>query len=143
MNINHLVISWSVSRGQDTYGYNICRLDDCNNGKRFHTCGGGYDMIGTVFADWLCDVYQERLIAYVESRGIELVDCGYSVAGYFKLHDVYGLTYNASKKSKVSIDGACGINSVERIAETIGLDIQWEGNKKGRTVGYFICEKGE
>jgi hypothetical protein len=55
MNSTHLNISWSVSRGQDTYGYNICRLDDTRTGKRYHLNGGGYDMIGTVLGDWLED----------------------------------------------------------------------------------------
>lgn len=143
MNINYLAISWSVSRGQDTYGYNICRLDDRNNGKRYRTCGGGYDMVGTVFGDWLADVYQTRLVAYVKSRKAELADCGYSVPGYFCLANVYGLTYNENKVQKVTLDGACGIDSMQHIADAIGLEFQWEGNKKGHTLGYFVCEKDE
>jgi hypothetical protein len=28
-----------------------------------------------------------------------------------------------------------------RIAEAIGLEVQWEGNKKGHTIGYFVAPK--
>lgn len=38
----------SVSRGADTYGYNIVRLVDTHyNGKAYKCMGGGYDMHGT------------------------------------------------------------------------------------------------
>ena len=137
LNINHLSISWGTSRGRETYGYNICRLDDRNNGKRYRTCGGGYDMVGTVFGDWLVDVYQERLQALITTLPLE--DCGYAVAGYLRCKDMYGLT--VSPKGNVTLDGACSINSMIRIAEALGLEVQWEGNKKGHTIGYFVSEE--
>lgn len=137
LNINHLSISWTTSRGRETYGYNICRLDDRNNGKRYRTCGGGYDMVGTVFGEWLADVYQERLQALVKTLPLE--DCGYAVAGYLRCKDMYGLT--VSPKGNVTLDGACGINSMTHIAEALGLEVQWEGNKKGHTIGYFVSEE--
>lgn len=137
LNIHHLVISWSVSRGRDTYGYNICRLDDRKTGKRYRTCGGGYDMIGTVFGDWLADLHQEKLQALFKNNPSE--DCGYTVPGYRKIPSLYGLTL--SPKGIAFCDGACGISSMIKIAEAIGLEVQWEGNKKGHTVGYYVCEK--
>ena len=141
MKINHLVISWSVSRGQYTYGYNICRLDDRDNGKRYRTCGGGYDMVGTVFGQWLADVYQDRLMSKVK----ELMKdsdafSDYGSTGWIQFKDLYGMIYKP-QKGLVSLDGACGIESMRRIAEALDLEIQWEGNKKGHTVGYFIIEK--
>ena len=139
LNINHLVISWSISRGRDTCGYNICRLDDRKTGKRYRTTGGGYDMIGTVFGDWLADVHQDKLNELFETNPSE--DCGYTVKGYRKIEHLYGLTL--SPAGIASCNGACGINSMIRIAEAIGLDVQWEGNKKGYTVGYYVCEKTE
>lgn len=137
LNIHHLVISWSISRGRDTYGYNICRLDDRKTGKRYRTVGGGYDMIGTVFGDWLADVHQEKLKELFNQHPSE--DCGYSVKGYRKIPSLYGLTL--STKGIASCDGFCGISSMINIAESIGLEVQWEGNKKGHTVGYYVCEK--
>lgn len=47
--IHRLDLTWSTSKARDTYGYNITRLDDSISGKRYKTCGGGYDMIGTVW----------------------------------------------------------------------------------------------
>lgn len=139
LHINHLAISWSTSRGRDTYGYNICRLDDRQTGKRYRCNGGGYDMLGTVFGDWLADYYQDALRQYVESHKAELVDCGYSVAGYKKLPDLYGMTVAPS--GVVQLDGGCGINSMEAIARALGLEVQWEGNKKGHTIGYHVSRE--
>lgn len=139
MNINHLSISWTISRGRDTYGYNICRLDDRNNRKRYRTWGGGYDMLGTVFGAWLQDVYQERLQGLFSSRPDSLQD--YGNTGWKVLPEFYGATfrpYMVGSGGKVSLDGACGIESMRRIAEAIGLEVQWEGNRKGHTIGYFV-----
>ena len=139
LHINHLAISWTTSRGRDTYGWNICRLDDRKTGLRFRCNGGGYDMIGTVFGEWLAFEYQDALRQYVEANKAALVDCGYSVAGYKKLPDLYGMTVNPD--GRVSLDGGCGINSMERIARALGLEVQWEGNKKGHTIGYYVSRE--
>ena len=121
--INKLTLSWSISKGRDTYGYNICRLDDRNNGKRFRCMGGGYDMIGTVFGDWLETYYQSELVKLDETK----------FSGMRKL------------SHKVSIDGACGIESMIRIAEAIGLEIERDyiakGRRRGETTGWFIQMK--
>lgn len=142
MNINHLAISWTTSRGRDTYGYNICRLDDRQGRRRFRTCGGGYDMIGTVFGQWLQENYQERLREFFAARKDALQD--YGSTGW-KVHpDFYGAhvrPYQDGSGFKVSLDGACGFESMRRIAEAIGLELQWEGNRRGHTIGYFVEDK--
>lgn len=138
MYFNHLAISWSTSRGQGTYGYNICRLDDRQTGHRFRCMGGGYDMIGTVFGNWLESAYQGALVDLVEARADELTRCGYSVDGYWKHPDLYGLTLRPD--GTVSLDGACGISCMAGIARAIGLSVQREGNRKGHTVGYFVSK---
>lgn len=121
--INKLALSWSISKGRDTYGYNICRLDDRNNGKRFRCMGGGYDMIGTVFGDWLETYYQSELVKLDETK----------FSGMRKL------------SHKVSIDGAYGIESMIRIAEAIGLEIERDyiakGRRRGETTGWFVQMK--
>jgi hypothetical protein len=142
MNINHLSVTWSISRGRDTYGYNICRLDSRQSGKRYRCSGGGYDMIGTVFGDWLESEYQSELVELVSRLPLE--DCGYSVAGFRRVTEeinprFYGLTVRPD--GSVSLDGACGQSSMIRIAEALGLEVQWEGNKKGHTIGYFVAPK--
>lgn len=138
MNINHLTISWSVSRGRDTYGYNICRLDDRQSGKRYRCSGGGYDMIGKVFGDWLEEVYQSELVALVAN----LPQIPYGTTKRKQIAEdinpsFYGLTIR--EDGSVSLDGACGISSMQRIARALGLEVQWEGNKKGHTIGYFVA----
>lgn len=131
-NITHLKLSWSVSKGRDTDGYNICRLDDNNTGKRYKCNGGGYDMVGTCFGQWLADVYQEQLQA----------------AGKV-VTDLYGAkVYNSGAPNydtRVSLDGACGFESMLKIAEAIGLEVEREYVKKGRnrgqTIGYYVQMK--
>jgi hypothetical protein len=143
MKINHLSISWSVSRGRDTYGYNICRLDSRQSGSRYKCMGGGYDMIGTVFGDWLECEYQRELVELV--AGLELQPYGNGGTGTktVKAEDYkntfYGLFVRAD--GSVYLDGACGLDCMKRVAEAIGLEVQWEGNRKGHTIGYFVSPK--
>jgi hypothetical protein len=56
-----LEFRWTVSRGRDTYGYNICSL--YVNGDRASRCnGGGYDMKGTALGDYIAKAYADRLM---------------------------------------------------------------------------------
>lgn len=46
---------WTVSKGRETYGYNICSL--YANGNKVSSCnGGGYDMQGVALASYLNDL---------------------------------------------------------------------------------------
>ena len=136
--IHHLKLSWSISRGRDTYGYNIARLEDSRTGKRYKTCGGGYDMVGTIFADWLSDTYQQELLD-IKSMSHYVFD--YPAPLYVKpINFLYGMRYDCVKDS-VTLDGGCGLESMLKIAEAIGLEIEREyvktGKKRGQTIGYF------
>ena len=139
MNATYNPLSWSVSRGRDTYGYNICRLDSVRTGHRFRTCGGGYDMVGTVLGDLIAAEYQDELCALFVSRSDEVTDCGYSVPGYQKVGKLYGLVRKPS--GECVIDGACGQSSVIAIADAIGLSVTSTGNRKGHTIGFFISRE--
>jgi hypothetical protein len=142
-----LTLSWSTSRGVNTYGWNICRLDDKATGKRYRTCGGGYDMVGTVLGQWLTDAHQDRLREIGDKAGSY-----YSKAGGYKSHRVpssslpfgrpdpayfYGMTRN-DDTGRVSLDGACGVETVLSVALAIGLNISRVGDKKGRTVAFLV-----
>jgi hypothetical protein len=57
-----LEFRWTVSRGRDTYGYNICSL--YVDGRKAASCnGGGYDMQGTSLGNWIARNYADRLLA--------------------------------------------------------------------------------
>jgi hypothetical protein len=139
--IHHLKISWSTSKGRETYGYNICRLDDSLTGKRYKTCGGGYDMNGTVFADWLQDCFQSELMA-LKDRAY-YVDDGHSLSTPARPASFYGMYDNTrSKKGNITLDGGCGLESIIKIAKAIGLEIQREciqtGKRRGETIGWYV-----
>lgn len=132
-----LSLSWSTSRGVDTYGYNIARLDDQNTGKRYRCMGGGYDMIGTVFAHWLQDAYQSELLELVKT--IPMIEAGYHVKGYLKNEKLYGL--NATPKGNVTLDGACGLSSMITVCDALGLDVGRTWNRKGHTTGFYVTSQ--
>lgn len=131
-----LEIKWSISRGRDTYGYNICslyvygqKITDCN--------GGGYDMIGTVIGELVTEIFKEELEKL--SKGADLTN-HHSDGREIKFHnpkyggryesDCYGLyTSDHNGNRKVGINGACGESSVENILNAIGYDLRWKDSK--------------
>jgi hypothetical protein len=141
--INHLSLSWSTSRGRDTYGYNICRLDDRNNGERFKCMGGGYDMVGTVFAQWLTATYQPELLA-LKDRANYVFPLEGAPRPANRENSFYGMTYH-EKGERVYLDGACGLDCMIRIAEAIGLEVEREyiakGRRRGETIGWYVSKK--
>lgn len=61
MNKHTLEFKWGVSRGRDTYGYNICSL--YVDGRKAASCnGGGYDMKGTCLGNFIASAYTDRLV---------------------------------------------------------------------------------
>ena len=141
--INKLALSWSTSKGRDTYGYPICRLDDRNNGQRFRTIGGGYDMIGTVFGEWLETRYQKELMQ-IKDQSDRFYNDRHYLNDNSEKNTFYGMTYN-EVRGYVHLDGACGIESMIRIAEAIGLEIERDyiakGRRRGETIGWFVQMK--
>lgn len=131
-----LSISWSISRGRETDGYNICRLDDSDTGKRFRCMGGGYDMTGTVFGEWLQETYQERL------AGIRQLAAARYSDGKRIRNDapeaLYGMVDHVG--GRVSVDGACGISSMERIAKEIGLSVRHIVNRRGNLTALLVTD---
>jgi len=131
-----LSCKWTVSRGRDTYGYNICTIRDTRRETR-HACnGGGYDMQGTSFGNWLQDTYQARLVA-IKTRAHSVVDTD----GYHDQPgaDLYGLSYHI-KGNRCFTDGACGLSSMLKIAEAIGLKAECIYSRKGDLEGIYIID---
>ena len=132
-----LTISTGTSKGRDTYGYAIVRLRDSETGKLYRCMGGGYDMVGTVLAAWLTDTHQDALrplagqAFYTYGDGIP----------YTRAEDertaLYGMAHNVTT-DRVSIDGACGVESVRRIAKAAGVKLTSLPSKRGETVGWVV-----
>jgi len=133
-----LKISWGVSKGRDIYGYNICRLDDEATGKRYRCNGGGYDMIGTVFGQWLAENFQPELLA-IKDQAHRVWDDLKGEKSIFREKSLYGMAHIIGKNSeKISLDGGCGISSMITIAQNIGLEVNYMPSKKGPTVGFYV-----
>lgn len=109
-----LKLKHSVSRASDTYGYNIIKLADCD--KDYKTVGGGYDMIGTVFGMWLSDKYMDR----IKENVIPTVYSDVDGKRVITQSDTYGF-FKHEQEGTYWLDGGCGMESMIRIAEKIGL----------------------
>ncbi len=122
-----LEFKWSVSRGRDTAGYNICTL--YVDGKKVSSCnGGGYDMKGTALADYIEAAYQDRLVR-IASRANTTYSKEKQLVRSEKPNRLYGMyayAKDTKKPRRVTIDGACGMSSVEAIMKVIGLTIQYK-----------------
>lgn len=130
--VKNLHFKWTVSRGRDTYGYNICTL--LVDGDKVASCnGGGYDMQGTSFGEWLQNAYQSRLFKLMLDIGInEMPPCNsYSTAKgevkRYELSGYYGMNLQVypDGKTVVYLDGGCGMSSMQKIAEAIGITLKW------------------
>ena len=142
----YLAFRWSVSRGRETYGYNIMTVTDQETGKSYRCNGGGYDMTGTSFGLWLEDRYQGRLLQVAVKRAAAT----WSKAEGFTSHrddpdHLYGLTLDIDEDGtplRATVDGACGFESMRGIAEVMGLKFERtyvpRGPRRGDTTGYIV-----
>lgn len=142
LHTRRLVLSWSTSRGQGTYGYNICRLDDRKTNRRNRCMGGGYDMVGTVFADWLQECMADRLKA-IKDRAFYTFNKQQSSKGLQRhetAESLYGMTANylGAECYSVTLDGGFGLSSMIAIAEACGLEVQTLHDRKGHTEGFIV-----
>lgn len=140
---------WTVSKAQDSYGYNICTLY-VDGDKVARTCGGGYDMVGTVFGNWIAKTFPDQLRAKIKEKHYGLVfvnpnfdpgtatvpgtdqtvkqqeDAGKSF-GLERLRAAYARTTETPNDANTNpyLDGACGMSSMEKVFTTIGGKIKW------------------
>ena len=138
-----LSITWGVSRGRNTEGWNICTLTNGRTGKKYTTKGGGYDMKGTVFADYLQDVHKDKLL--------QLKDRFHTYDGEQRTinnnpDNLTGGTYYIKENRitldgayRITLDGAYGLEGMIRIAEACGLEI-WPNYIKGRLTAIVVLE---
>lgn len=133
-----LTFKYTTSRGQDTYGYNICSLY-VDGKKQFSTCGGGYDMKGTVFAQWVKANFLEKLKTLKSNRGSMDDNTGF-----------YGLTFSRigengrheyckeyEPKANIHLDGACGFSSITAICKEIGIEVEYVTSEKNGDLSIY------
>lgn len=137
--IHRLEISWSKSRAHDTYGYNICRLDDSISGKRYRACSGN-DMHGIVLGDWFQDQYQCELLALVEKNKHKLKVYSTNNTNWQKVKGMRGMTYSAAE-GRVMLDGRCGVEFMIRIIEACGFEIEKSYDKRNECLRAFYVQK--
>lgn len=139
MSTDYLSLTWTISRAADTYGYNRVTLKtEDYPARKFVALGGGYDMVGTVFADWLSESFQDRLLSIATQA-----HCTVTAAGreYNDNHSAsfYGMTFYV-EDDRIRLDGGCGLSSIERIAEAIGLTVKHTLTPRGAVTGFIITD---
>lgn len=115
---HNTALHWGISKAQDTYGYNIASLNTPMG--RVRTCGGGEDMTGKVLGGYL-----ERLLTDEQKQ--TALDAG-----------CYGI---GKDNTGFYIEGACGVNSMIKLAKKAGWQVEhlYNYDRKGRvkeTVGF-------
>ena len=134
--LQHLSLTWGISKGRDTYGYNILTLRD-EHGHKYRTMGGGYDMTGTVLGDWLESNYQDRLMK-IRSRAHSTWMKSRRFKYNKKQNALYGMRYSKTTNGVV-LDGACGESCMVAIAKAIGLSIKYTtAGRRNTHTGYII-----
>lgn len=121
-NNNSIVLKekWTVSKGRDSYGYNICSL--WHGDIKVATCnGGGYDMQSTVISNFINLYFQDRLNS-ITSENIE-----------------YGLCKNLDGNNYISY--GIGVNAINRIIQHCDMKVRINEVKvKRHTETYIIIE---
>ena len=118
----NLRVNWSVSRARETDGYPVCTLRDHMDKKQAACNGGGYDMVGTVFAEWMCRVFKAELCA------LKPKDFPMYMNGDKEVRRFYGLSfhnpnYDPGKAVITARDGTkMTIDEAEAKGESLGLD---------------------
>jgi len=127
-----LEFKWTVSRGQDTYGYNICSL--WIHGQKVASCsGGGYDMKGTALAHWVLIAFEDKLKKLRGNSGSGDAGGGFYGLGFYN-HKRNKRQKRWSKDCHVYLDGACGFESIVRILEHFKYKLQYvSGNANNST----------
>lgn len=118
-----VLFTYGVSRGRDTYGYNIVTLAS-NTGKRFRAMGGGYDMHGQVLGDYVqFNASPDRLRAVADADDT--------------------LPVAVAPDDEVIVLGESGSTSVVRLMRALGWEVSAirSFDRKGRVkaiIGYNI-----
>ena len=147
-----LAFRWTTSRAADSYGYNICSLM-IDGHKVATTCGGGYDMQGTVLGKWINATFPAQLRALADNR-IALAEA----AGTARYYDggngekiemdnhtlyLYGVTvWKAEGENmpvEVKCNGGTGLNQMANVLKAFGLRLtSVVRDRRGNTAAYHL-----
>ena len=123
-----LTFNWTTSRARDSYGYNICTLKDYKGEKIASTCGGGYDMKGTVLGEMINKYFTHELKKLVANSGSMNTPSGFYGLSHYnpkaKTHKRRFLK-RATSQTQTYVDGGCGFDSMRGILEKIGFKLQF------------------
>lgn len=112
-----LTFKRTVSRGRETDGWNICSLY-IDRVKKYSCNGGGYDMKGTCLADFIKENFGDQL------KKLTTADCT-GLTFYKTINKKYKRYKRFPKDGNISLNGACGMNSIERILNKIGFKLKY------------------
>ncbi len=123
---NVLVFKYGVSRGQNTYGYNIVSL--YVDGKKVASeCGWGYDMKGSALATWINYTFKSKL---QELASEQLAEARTKTEQYYndKGGGIYGLIVYGNyepNKFEVHASGGTGMSQMKLILNALGYELEY------------------
>lgn len=123
-----LTFNWTTSRARDSYGWNICTLKGFKGDKIASTCGGGYDMKGTVLGEMINKYFTYELKKLVANSGSMDTPSGFYGLSHYNPNAKTSkrrFLKRATSNTRTYVDGGCGFDSMRRILEKIGYKIEF------------------
>lgn len=140
-------IKWGTSKGRDTYGYTTCNVYNGRDKRRGSCNGGGYDLQGTAFGEYLEKDWTDRLnaLALANLDKLPQYEGGVNLNVNKTDKAFYGMTtiFKGGKFHHVNLDGACGFNCMVRIAEAMGLRVRKVHSSSKLDIFDIIDTQGE
>jgi hypothetical protein len=145
-----LSVKRGISRAIHSYGYTriTITIADPSTGRKVTSTGGGYDMTGTALGKWMEAHIQDRLDML--QPGTKRVSVYPSDAyGSEYQSPLYGIQYKGTKSgsgyeyTRASVDGGCGLSSMQSIALACGIAIEevWDrSTRNGKLIGFYVRE---
>ena len=130
-----LVFTWGTSRGQDTYGYTTvsCKF---NNEKMGYCSGGGYDMKGTVFAQFVDKMFHEEL-KRCSTKG------HYGFSFYNKKTRKSQTQWSSNCYDTEFLDGGCGFNCIQKVfRDKLGYNIKFVHESSNKIIYTITLAEG-
>ncbi|MEM3335450.1 MAG: hypothetical protein QXY47_05410 [Thermoplasmata archaeon] len=120
-------------------GYNGIYVRLYVNGQLAGSCGGGgYDMVGKVFSQWLNKNFNKRL-RELAKKEIEEMKKNKKITYNNRGGGIYGLVVCKEKnKINVYVDGTTGKSQVFKIIEAMNGKIEQLRNKRGEWQNKFL-----